>query len=698
MPIYEMKTPVGVFQVEGPEGATDEQIKMRVLAEMTPAERAKAGAGLGNAPEVQARQEEINRETGIEYRPNQLEAGIHAAAQGASFGTADEMIAAGSALFDDRDFSDAYDSHLKTIRRQTDAAREDYPITTTVSEVAGALPTAFALPLSAASKGPLALRMMQGAGTGTAGATAYGYASTPGGDGPMTEQMANRGRGAVIPAALGGIVGGLTPAVGAGLSPMISRALTKKAAEQSGMHPAAYTMLSRAEQGADDAILDDPTAMLVDTSPQLQDIMDTAVQTSGPAGAQAKAAVSERVAEATGRVNSAMDDVLGEPKGVRATARENAQSTAGARRDAYDEAYSKPIDYSAPSGIEIEGVLGRIPARMVNEAIEEANEDMTADGLRNMQINASIADDGTVTFTQPPNVQQLDSIKRSLWEIGKETDNYGRPTRRATRAKKLAHDLRRALGDAVPEYNTATQAGADKIAMDEALELGYKTLRAGTTREVVREAAKDMADAERLSAAQGIRSYIDDVLANVRTTRTDDDIAAREAWKAISDLSSRASREKVAALVGDEAASVMFDRIDSAKMAFQLQSSVATNSRTFGRDNTAREIDDIVSGGAVNALREGRPVVTAQNVAQGVLGRTPADKLRLSDEAYSSLVEALIQRGPQARATLDAVRQAPQRVTGPAARRTQLMERLLMGAGASSSAPTGRAIEARRLR
>ena len=82
MPLYEMETPVGVFQVEGPEGATDEQIRMRILAEMTPAERAKAGAGLGNAPAVQERQREINEKSGINPRPNQLQAGILSGARG----------------------------------------------------------------------------------------------------------------------------------------------------------------------------------------------------------------------------------------------------------------------------------------------------------------------------------------------------------------------------------------------------------------------------------------------------------------------------------------------------------------------------------------------------------------------------------------------------------------------------------------
>lgn len=692
---YEVKTPVGTFEVTGPDGASEQEIYMRALAAMTPQERAKAGASRGYD---QTAQDEINAKTGLEARPNQLESAVYGAAQGASFGTADEIVAGGAALFDDRDFGTAYDDHLRRYRGQVENAREAYPITTTGAEIAGAIPTAVALPMSAASKGPLLKRAVFGAGTGGALGGAYGYAASEGGDGTTAQQAGNRVKGAAIPAAVGGVVGAGAPMVGAGLSPLVNRLLTQKAAQQSGLDPVTYTMLSRAEQGADDAILNDPTAMLVDTSPTMQGIMDTAVQTSGPAGARASSAVTERVAESTGRLNTAMDDVLGQPQGVRETARQNAQSTAAQRGDAYAAAYSQPIDYASEAGREIEGVLSRIPDRIAREAIQDANEDMTANGLRNMQINATIADDGTVTFTQPPNVQQLDYIKRSLQEMGRETDQFGRPTARARRANALGRDLRRTLGDAVPEYNAATMAGADKIAMDQALELGYSALRAGTKREVVREGAEGMTDAERMAAAQGIRSYIDDVMANVRSARTDDNIAAREAWKAISDLSSRASREKVAALVGDEQAQRLFAEIDSLKMAFQLQSSVASNSRTFGRGNTASEIDDLISGGPINAIREGRPVVTAQGVAQGIMGRTPEDRLNISDQAYENIVETLLQRGPQARQTLAAVRQAPQRVSLPSAAHTALVERLLKGTGASLAAPTGRAIEARRAR
>src|SRR5690606_3299091 len=129
------------------------------------------------------------------------------------------------------------------------------------------------------------------------------------------------------------------------------------------------------------------------------------------------------------------DDALGAPQGLRRTAQGIAKSTAGVRDDAYTAAYSKPINYADTSGQRIEGVLKKVPNSILRRAVDEANDEMVSLGQRNQQIMAQIADDGTVTFREMPNVQQLDEIKKALQRIGySEVDQFGRPTGAGQRA------------------------------------------------------------------------------------------------------------------------------------------------------------------------------------------------------------------------------------------------------------------------
>ena len=145
-------------------------------------------------------------------------------------------------------------------------------------------------------------------------------------------------------------------------------------------------------------------------------------------------------------------------------------------------------------------------------------------------------------------------------------------------------------------------------------------------------------------------------------------------------------------LIGEEPAKRLFDEFDSAARAFNLRASVAGNSRTFGRASTDEAIQESISGGPVNALREGRPIATAQDLTAALLGRTQSDKARISDEAYSDIVAALLQRGPQARSTLDGLRKPPVPVIQPSTV-SPLVRRLLSGAGVAGSAPTANALQ-----
>ena len=209
---------------------------------------------------------------------------------------------------------------------------------------------------------------------------------------------------------------------------------------------------------------------------------------------------------------------------------------------------------------------------------------MQAVGVRNRQILADIAEDGTVIFREMPNVQQLDYIKRALGEMGAEAvDQFGRRTGEGNRAADLARSLKAALVDAVPEYGAAVRLGGDKIERDLALRLGGDLLKPGTTREMVAEAFDGMSQEARTAAMQGLRSSIDDTLANVKRAVGSGNMEAREAGLLLRNMSSRANREKVAMLLGDEQAARLFAELDQATTAFELRAATATNSKTFAR-------------------------------------------------------------------------------------------------------------------
>lgn len=589
-------------------------------------------------------------------RPGMGEGMNRASLQGATFGLGDEIVAGGTAALDailrGDNFGEAYGVRRAQERSKLEQFREDSPVAAYGSEIGGAIPTAMAPWLNIARGGNFA----RGIGTGAVQGGIYGFGAGAGGP---VEQL----KSTAIGAGVGGGVGALAVPVAAGAGRLVNRLMTDRAAKQVGMSGPQYQILNRAMQ-SDDALTGGgarrmqaagPDTMLADTGPGAQTILDTAIQSSPPASRIATEAIEGRVSAASRKLQDTMDATLGTPQGVKTTAKGIAQDTSAARADAYNLAYSKPINYASDAGREIESVLSRVPSRVMKDAIAKANEKMTFAGVKNQQIMANIADDGTVTFTEMPNVQQLDFIKRALGEMGAESvDQFGRQTADGSMFSTLARKIKAATAKAVDEYATAVRLGGDKIERDNALHLGYSLLSPRTTRETVSSFVEDMSKESRQAAAQGLRSYIDEALAQVKMAMTDTNMDAREAFKLIKDMSSRANREKVGMILGPDDAGALFKQIDESAKAFELRASVARNSATAQRQATQQGVKDVVEGGAWNALKQGDVVESPKKMIAAILGRSPEAKQQISDEVYIALVKALTgPRGAQARAMLE---------------------------------------------
>ena len=376
---------------------------------------------------------------------------------------------------------------------------------------------------------------------------------------------------------------------------------------------------------------------------------------SPPAARLATEAVERRATEAGRKINTVLDDTLGAPVGTNLAARNIAEGTRQARADAYELAYSKPINYASDAGRNIEATLARVPDRVMDAAIAKANERMVAKGLQNQQILANVAKDGKVTFIEMPNVEQLDQIKRALGKLGAEAiDFFGRKNSDGTMYSNLAREIKNATSNAVREYGVAVRLGGDKIERDTALRLGTEILKSNVTRENVADAVKDMSDHARQEAATGLRSNIDNILANVKIAMTDTNVDAREAFKFIKDMSSRANREKVKLLLGEDASQAIFKQLDESMKAFELRASVASNSATAVRQSTSQGVKNIVEGGAINQLRSGQVVDAPKSMIAAILGRSEEAKQQIKDDVYIEMVKALTgPRGAEARQALE---------------------------------------------
>lgn len=385
-----------------------------------------------------------------------------------------------------------------------------------------------------------------------------------------------------------------------------------------------------------------PRAMLADAGPNAASLLDTAIQSSGPASRIAIDAIEARARAAGGDIIQALDAGLGQPQGVYSTGKALRVGSAPARHQAYQAAYSSPIDYSSDAGRTIETLMGRVP----QSAITAANNLMKVEGSASKQIMARIADDGTVTFTEMPSVEQLDYITRALNTVAKGTEGSGAMggmTDVGRAYTNLSREIRSALKEAAPAYANALETAATPIQQREALEFGATLLRPQTARDEAGDMIAAMSGPEKQFAAQGVRSQLDEALANVRAAATDQNIDARQAIKALKDLSSPAAREKVAMLIGDEAAQQMFGQLDQAAQSLILRANTSTNSRTFARTAANQRVQDYIGGGAVNQLMEGKPVNATQSIIQALTGRTPQGKARISDDVYAEIVNLLVQ-------------------------------------------------------
>ncbi len=399
------------------------------------------------------------------------------------------------------------------------------------------------------------------------------------------------------------------------------------------------------------------------TRSHLANLADSAAPTGGKALNAARDAADGRAAIVGQRLPKVLDGVFGKPKGIKTAAKEISQGTASARQKAYDAAYSKPIDYSGANGRQIESVLSRVPPNSLKAAIDEANEALIAAGQRNQQIMAQIADDGSVTFKEMPNVQQLDENKKALDGIARETvDQFGRMTAKGLRARKLASELREATKQAVPLYGRALRLGGDKVRQDEGLDLGKSLLFKGTTVEDVQSFLNQgVSNETRQAVRQGVRESIEQNLSNVRRTITDPNTDAREAMQLAKEMSSRANIQKLRLILGGPRADRLLKELDRSATALELRAAVAQNSKTAIRQSIQEQVAEETAPGLVRRTTGnlGNPLDAAREVTQSIAAIDPRSMSARERGMFAEIAKALTGiKGKDAQDALKAIRGA----------------------------------------
>lgn len=569
------------------------------------------------------------------------------------------------------------------MRRASEAMERQKPGQSTalniVGGVLGAIPMAMAAGPAIAARmptsrmGQAATGLLGGASAGAVEGTIYGA-----GEGTTAgERTGNAQRQGLLGAAFGGALGAVAPVVSealqAGLKKLKTSDISQIMQRFSLSRPAAKVLKEHIDADRlDDAVAmlrrsgDD--AMLGEATPGARALLDATAARGGAAANTVNDAIEGRVSAANAQFRSAADDVLGPaPRGLLTAADEIAERTRPARSAAYDAAFNTPIDYASEAGRQVEDVLSRTPPRTIMAAIQDANEDMLARGLpRNMQIMADIADDGTVTFREMPNVKQLDELKKALQRVARtNVDTFGRLDGKGQRYDMLAGQLRDAVGDAAVDpnggkpYLDAVRIGGDKIREEEALKMGSTILSAGTSRDdALRMMAGASAD-EKAAARAGLRLAIDEKMATVRRVASDPNVEARQVSAAINDLSSEAVRTKVKAILGPADAKKLFDEVDRLAQGFNLRASVSENSRTARRQAVNADIDAATQRNPLQTISAGQPVEGTRRVVQLLTGETDDALAFRRDGVAQEIAQFLTtQKGKSAEAALRYVNQA----------------------------------------
>ena len=579
------------------------------------------------------------------------------------------------------------DKAANAIRVTSKAMDREKPVQSAALQVAGTLGTVAAggkiaskllgsslSPLQALSKVAPATRWgkaLAGMGAGASAAGIEGLVYGAGIGETAGERWENAKNQGALGVGIGGILGMASPLLAEGVAAVWKNVKKSDVAEISkkfGISRKAARVIKRHldvdDFGAAERALkaSGGDAMLGEMSPGASSLLDAVAASGGKQSGIVNTAIDGRMTRANSQFKDVADRVLGPPPQGKLTALDAiADRTKGARKAAYDKAYNTPIDYASPKGQEILDLLPRLDQKELSGAIEDVNARLRFKPDGTEQILAKIADDGSVTFEQLPNVAQLDRLKRALQERA-QRDMHPLTQRLGNEGQFLsaqANAVRDATRRAVPSYGDAVAIGGNKIAEQNALDIGTKLLRQNVTRDDVLRQMSGASVDERAAAALGFRSAIDEMMARVKAVASDPNVEAREVNKIINELSSRNTQEKARALLGDDAANEILAEADRLSGAFKLRANVSENSRTARRGLIHADVAKEASPNPLQSAASGEPLSSVKGVVSAMTGEGAEAAAARESAIYQDIARFLTeQRGESAKAALKYVEKA----------------------------------------
>jgi hypothetical protein len=505
--------------------------------------------------------------------------------------------------------------------------------------LATAVPMALAAP--AISLAPLGTsigsRIVAGGLAGAGGGALEGAIYGAGEGRTLEERGASAMSGGQTGAVFGAGLGVAGPALGGILGSAAGRQIAAPAQEtarQIGVKGQALDLLSKAAQM--DAPVAGPAmaragqyASLGQMGPATQNLLDLAASSTSEGAAIARANIDEVAGEAGEQMSRLLDTSFGGPQAAQQVEDVLMETTAPLRKEVYDRAYANIIDYSDPAAAKLEELMTRVDRPI----IEAAERIMRREGQPSSQILAEFDAAGNVIgYNTLPDVRQIDYITRALHSVSPTAAPEDKNTSRA-----LASQIRGALDELVSDYKTARGVAGDVISVRDALSIGSEALTTKMTRYDVKKALSGMTGPELSAVKQGVRSYIDEIMANAKASLTDPNQDAREMVRPLKDMMSRAGREKLETILGDQSKEFL-RQMDEIYSVVSMRAGVAQNSKTAIRRMAQDAAEDVIQP-TLGQLAGERGVVAGSLEAL----RRQATQTPSKQEAFQALMGEIAQ-------------------------------------------------------
>lgn len=481
----------------------------------------------------------------------------------------------------------------ESMRRQAEAFQEVRPTEAMLTQLGVGLVSSVPLAFAAAPSAGVGLgrAAIQSGLTGGAGAAVEGAISGYGaGEDPQSRLINARNR-ALAGAGIGGALGFGLPIAGAVAGKLASQTVGQlpmlELSRSLGLSPEAARVAGAARQFEQGAPIAAPTrpASLAETSEEMRGLLDAAVSVPSAGRAEAINLINTQAREASEGLTATLDDVLGEPKSVRVAQREMMRDTAQEREDLYSTAYNTRYNMDDPRVERLTDLVERVD----DSVLREANRIMTREGVRSNQMRFKEDANGNIIgFEELPDIRQIDYITRALQS---RVNTQGASPEDVRTFGSLVRDIRETADELVPAYRDARSRAAEIIGEREAMDFGEEVLSSRLNRGDVQIGIENMTPGELNSVRSGMREYIDGVMARVSRPLDPDGQEAKEAVRALRELTSREAQDKIRLVLGDEAGDAFIARLQNAVEPLAVRA-VGGNSATAGRQfaiETARE-------------------------------------------------------------------------------------------------------------